>query len=378
MADEDPSQEKTEEPTSKRLRDAKEKGQSPRSRDLNSFIVLMFSGFAFISLGQITLKNIAELARSLFSFDASLLSSNDKLMDAGVDFIVNVLYTMLPFFFISLLAGLLGPILIGGWTFSSKAIAPKISKMNPLKGLKRMFSAKALMELVKAFLKFSVVAVVATIVWWGQLHDFLTIGDLPVTVGIPKAFTMIAWSFVFISFSLFIIVVIDVPFQLFEHRKQLKMTKQEIKDEYKETEGKPEVKAQIRRLQIQAANKRMMAEVPKADVILTNPSHFSVALAYDEQGYTAPLVLAKGVDHMAIHIGKIAKEAGVPILRLPPLARSIYYSTEVGEEIPRGLFIAVAQVLAYIFQLKRKNRLDEVEAMPDELSELPIPEELKR
>ena len=145
-------------------------------------------------------------------------------------------------------------------------------------------------------------------------------------------------------------------------KKQLKMTKQEIRDEYKETEGKPEVKAQIRRMQHEVSQRRMMADVPKADVILTNPSHFSVALSYDENGYTAPLLLAKGQDHMAIHIGKIAKGAGVPILRLPPLARSIYYSTEVGNEIPRGLFIAVAQVLAYLFQLKRRNRLDEVEA----------------
>lgn len=378
MAEEDPSQEKTEEPTSKRLRDAKEKGQKPSSKDLNSFFVLVFSGVAFISVGQMIFKNFGVMITSLLTFDKTILRTNESVMDYGANFIMNVVLTILPFFFMSILGAILGPILIGGWSFSLKALAPKASKMSPLKGIKRMFSTKSLMELVKSFLKFSVVAVVAVIVWWGQLHDFLAIGSLPLEVAIPKAFNMLAWSFLFISSSLLFIVAIDVPFQLFEHNKQLKMTKQEVKDEYKETEGKPEVKAQIRRMQQEAANRRMMADVPKADVILTNPSHYSVAMSYDENGYTAPIVLAKGMDHMAIHIGKIAKEADVPILRLPPLARSIYYSTEVGEEIPRGLFIAVAQVLAYIFQLKRRNRLDEVAATPDELSDLPIPEELKR
>lgn len=377
MAD-DPSQEKTEEPTSKRLKDAKDKGQNPRSKDLNSFIVLMFSGFAFISLGSVVFTDIGQLIRRLLSFEPEVFSSNAHLLTYAKEFVLNVLTIILPFYFISILGAFLGPILIGGWSFSMKALAPKASKMSIAKGIKRMFSAKSIMELIKSILKFSVVAIVAILVWTMQISDFLTIGSLPINSAIPKAFTMLAWSFIYISSSLLILVAIDVPFQLFEHKKQLKMTKQEVRDEYKETEGKPEVKGQIRRMQHEIAQRRMMADVPKADVILTNPSHYAVAITYDEDGFMAPLLLAKGQDHMAIKIGTVAREYDIPILRLPPLARSIYYSTEIGQEIPRGLFIAVAQVLAYIFQLKRKDRLDEVELTPDELSDLPIPDELKR
>jgi flagellar biosynthetic protein FlhB len=211
-----------------------------------------------------------------------------------------------------------------------------------------------------------------------QIEDFLSISSLPISVAIPKAFHLLAWSFLIVSCSLILIAVIDVPFQLFDHSQQLKMTKQEVRDEYKETEGKPEVKSRIRRMQQEMAQNRMMAEVPKADVILTNPTHFAVALVYEQDGLTAPRVIAKGQDHMAIQIGKIAKAHEVPILRLPPLTRAIYYSTEIDQEIPRGLYIAVAQVLAYIFQLKTKDRLDDIEATPDALNDLPIPDDLKR
>ncbi len=375
---EDSSQEKTEEPTGKRLKDSKDKGQTARSKDLNSLFILVFAGMTFVTLGPMFFRKIGQLITRLLTFDTEILRDPTLLTTLAKDFVFDVITLFLPFVFINILSTILGPILIGGFTFSLKALAPKFERMSPLKGIKRMFSVKSLMELVKAFLKFSVVASVAILVWTSQINDFLSIGTLPVYIAIPKAYTMLAWSFLYISCSLLFIVIIDVPFQIFQHKKQLKMTKQEVKDEYKETEGKPEVKAQIRRMQHEVAQRRMMQDVPKADVILTNPSHFAVALSYDENGYTAPLMLAKGQDHMAINIGKIAKAHDVPILRLPPLARSIYFSTEVGSEIPRGLFIAVAQVLAYIFQLKKKDKMDDMEVSPDELNDLPIPDELKR
>ena len=221
MAD-DPSQEKTEEPTSKRLKDARDKGQNPRSKDLNSFIVLIFSGVAFVSLGPMFFTNFGGLIRGFISFDPSVISSNDALLDYAKELSVSVLTLLLPFFFISLLGAVLGPILIGGWSFSVKALAPKANRMSIAKGIKRMFSAKSLMELVKAFLKFSIVAIVAIIVWRAQIKDFLTIGSLPIMVGIPKAFTILAWSFIYISSSLLILVAIDVPFQLYEHKKTIK------------------------------------------------------------------------------------------------------------------------------------------------------------
>lgn len=375
---EDPSQEKTEEPTAKRLKDSKDKGQVARSKDLNSLFILVFAGFTFVSLGPMFFRNMGQLITKLLSFNPDVIGDPAQLTTLAKEFVFDVLILFLPFVFLNILSTFLGPILIGGFTFSMKALAPKFERMSPLKGIKRMFSVKSIMELVKAFLKFSVVAAIAILVWTSQINDFLSIGALPLHIAIPKAFTMLAWSFLYISCSLLFIAIIDVPFQLFQHNKSLKMTKQEVKDEYKETEGKPEVKAQIRHMQKEVAQRRMMQDVPKADVILTNPSHFAVALSYNEDGYTAPTVLAKGQDHMALNIGKIAKAHDVPILRLPPLARSIYFSTEVGHEIPRGLFIAVAQVLAYVFQLKRKVKMDDMEVSPEELTDLPIPDELKR
>lgn len=377
MADET-SQEKTEEPTGKRLKDAKEKGQSAKSKDLNSLLILTFAGFSFISLGPTTFKNFGNIISQFLQFDYKTIKTIDATLALARQFAADMISVILPILFIIMIATILGPIILGGWVFSTKSLAPKMERLSPLKGIKRMFSIKSLMELVKSILKFTVVASVGILVWYSQIQDFLSIGSLPLLIAIKKAFSMLSWSFLFVSLGLIFIAAIDVPFQLFQHKKELKMTKQEVKDEFKETEGKPEVKAQIRRMQQEVAQRRMMQEVPKADVILTNPSHYAVALVYDEQGFTAPRLIAKGQDHMAIQIGKIAKSHQVPIMRLPPLARAIYYSTEVNHEIPKGLYIAVAQVLAYVFQLKRKDRLDDLEPSPDALKDLPIPEELQR
>lgn len=378
MADDENGQEKSEEPTGKRLKDAKDKGQTARSKDFNSLLILTLSGFAFISLGPSIFKDVADHVRNLLAFKKEVLISFDATLAMAKDFILNVILTVMPVLAIIIFASVIAPIIIGGWSFSTKALKPKFERMSPLKGIKRMFSLKSLMELVKSVLKFTVVASVGVLVWYSQINDFLSISTLPLSIAIPKGFSMLATSFLFVACSLLLIAIVDVPFQLFEHKKQLKMTKQEVKDEYKETEGKPEVKQQIRRMQQEVAQRRMMEEVPKADVILTNPTHYAVALVYEQDGLTAPRLVAKGQDHMAIQIGKIAKAHEVPILRLPPLARAIYFSTEIDQEIPRGLYIAVAQVLAYIFQLKQKDRMDDIEPTPTSLSDLPIPDELKR
>lgn len=374
----DSSQEKTEEPTSKRLKDAREKGQTARSKDFNSTVVLLLSSISMIAMGPMVFKKIGNEVSELLQFDPHILRDPNSIITLAKNFAFDIVSIVLPFLMIIVFSVIIGPMLIGGFNFSTKALAPKFNRMSPLKGIKKMFSLKSLMELVKSILKFFVVASFALIVWYVQIEDFLSISSLPISVAIPKAFHLLAWSFLIVSCSLILIAVIDVPFQLFDHSQQLKMTKQEVRDEYKETEGKPEVKSRIRRMQQEMAQNRMMAEVPKADVILTNPTHFAVALVYEQDGLTAPRVIAKGQDHMAIQIGKIAKAHEVPILRLPPLTRAIYYSTEIDQEIPRGLYIAVAQVLAYIFQLKTKDRLDDIEATPDALNDLPIPDDLKR
>lgn len=376
MAEEE-AQEKSEEPTGKRIKDAKEKGQIARSKDFNTLVVLTIASLSILTIGKSSAQLFIERVTNFLQFKLDNIKTFDLFINYAFTFVQDACLFFFPIIILIGLSAFIGPIIIGGWNFSMKSCAPKFERLNPLKGLKRMFSAKAFMELVKSFLKFLVVASVGIIVWYSQIIDFLTLNNLPIELAIPKAISILLWSFFYVVCSLIIIAAIDVPFQLFQHKNQLKMTKQQVKDEHKDTEGKPEVKSKIRRLQQEAAQRKMMQEVPNADVILINPEHYAVALKYDQEGVRAPTVIAKGMNHMAIYIGKIAKANEVPVMRLPPLTRAIYYSTELEQEIPRGLYIAVAQVLAYIYQLRRKGRIEELEPSPESLSDLPIPDELR-
>ncbi|ASQ45373.1 Flagellar biosynthetic protein FlhB [Legionella clemsonensis] len=238
-----------------------------------------------------------------------------------------------------------------------------------------MFSLKGMVEMAKALIKFLLVVVVAIVVLWWKISFLLNLADFSLSNAITSGLGTVAQCFLLISASLILIAAVDVPFQWHEHNKQLKMTKQELKDEYKETEGKPEVKSHIRKVQQEMARKRMMSEIPKADVVLTNPTHYAVALNYKQQGNKAPVVVAKGKDLIALQIIRVAQANYIPSLTVPTLARAIYFSTELNAEIPRGLYVAVAQVLAYIFQLKDKQHYDK---NPEFLKHLPIPDELKR
>jgi flagellar biosynthetic protein FlhB len=265
---------------------------------------------------------------------------------------------------------------LGGISFSTKAMAPKFSRMNPLNGFKRMFGIQALVELVKAIAKFSVVAVSAFFLLKWQFVDILqmSMGQMPNMMA--HALDILLWMFLLLCCSIFLIVVIDAPFQLWKHNKDLRMTKQEVKDEHKDTEGSPEVKGRIRRLQMEMANRRMMQEVPKADVVVTNPTHYAVALKYEDGGSQAPVLLAKGTDETAAKIREIALEYDIPLVQSPALARSVYHTTELEKEIPQGLFVAVAQILAYVYQLRLfKQGQAKRPKKPD--SESPIPEDLR-
>jgi flagellar biosynthetic protein FlhB len=264
----------------------------------------------------------------------------------------DALWLLLPFFFLVAAAALLAPMALGGWAFSFEALQPKLSKLDPVKGLKRVFSAKGLMELVKAFAKFALVAAVAMTVIWVQMGDFLQLGNESLHSALAHAGHLFATAFLYVSAALILIAMADVPFQIWDHNKQMRMTKQEVKDEMKDTEGKPEVKARLRQLQREMANARMMEQVPQADVVVTNPTHFAVALKYDQLRMRAPLVVAKGADLVAANIRRVAAENKVLLVETPPLARALYHSTEMGQEIPEGLYVAVAQVLAYVYQLK--------------------------
>lgn len=375
MADDDQSQEKTEQPSAKRLKESREKGQVARSKDLNAALILLASAGAVLIFGQHIAHQMLDMMRDAFIFNQDNLLTVNDMMRHLHPLIKAGFFAILPIMVVILIVSFAGPLLMGGWVFSGESLAPKFSRMSPLKGFKRMFSLKGLAEMIKALLKFVLLSAVSIAVLKWKISPLLALADYPLATAIADGLTMICWSFLIISASLLLIAGLDVPLQWYEHNKQLKMTRQELVDEYKETEGKPEVKSQIRRAQQEIAKRRMMNEVPKADVVLTNPTHYAVAISYKQQGSRAPVVVAKGRDLIALQINRVAQANKVPMISVPPLARAVYFSTEINAEIPRGLYVAVAQVLAYIFQLKNKDYYDH---KPTILQDLPIPDDLRR
>ena len=369
------SQEKTEEPTPRRLEKAREEGQVPRSRELNTTAILMMGTGGLLIFGTTIADAMVAIMSTSFSFPREVLFDTHEMglyMAHAAILATEALAPLMIFLFIASIAG---SIALGGWLLSAKAVAPKFSRLNPIKGLGRMFSLKSLMELAKAIGKVGVVLFFALIILNSQTEALLGLSHQAVIPAMAHATQILGWSFFLMSCTMIVIAAIDVPFQIYDHQKNLKMTKQEIKDEFKDTEGKPEVKAKVRQLQREMSQRRMMQDVPQADVVITNPTHYSVALRYKPDQDDAPILLAKGGDELALKIREIANANDVEIVEAPPLARSVYYHSEVGEEIPSGLYMAVAQVLAYVFQLKQfRRRVSPRPVMPD----FPIPDELKR
>ncbi|WP_196158001.1 flagellar biosynthesis protein FlhB [Reinekea sp. G2M2-21] len=375
MAEEDTSQEKTEEPTPRKIEKSKEEGNIARSKELNTSAILLVSAICFLVFGPGIAKTMQTIMIFCFRFDARAAWD---INIAGAYFeavLFDAFLALIPTFGFLLLAAIVAPTSLGGWNFATKALMPKGSRLNPLSGIKRMFSMNSLVELAKGWGKVIVVATASIIVLMGLKDDFMSMVFQPTENAIVHALTVLAWSFLFIAASTILIALVDIPFQIYSHTKKLRMTMQEIKEEFKNTEGKPEVKAKIRQLQREMANRRMMADVPEADVIITNPTHYAVALKYEPNAMPAPLLVAKGVDEVALKIREIGQEYDVPILEIPSLARSIYHNTDIGGEIPEGLYIAVAQVLAYVYQVDmwKKGRSPEKPAKP----ETPIPPDLR-
>lgn len=375
MAEEDSSQEKTEEPTARKLEKAREDGQIPRSKELNTTVVLLFGSFGLLALGPWGAEYVAEMARFNFNLDRlDVFDTATMLRHLGASLWAATL-AITPWFLLVLVAALFGPISLGGWMFSVKSLRPKLDRINPLAGLKRMFSMNALVELLKSIAKVLVVGVVAWMVLNFYFKDAFLLRHKELKVAIDGSLQILLWSIILICASTVVIAVLDVPWQIYSHTKKLRMTMQEIKDEFKESEGRPEVKGKIRQLQYEASQRRMMADVPTADVVITNPTHYSVALKYDSSAGDAPVVLAKGKDEVALKIREIAKENNIPQMQTPPLARALFTHSKVGEEIPEGLFVAVAQVLAYIFQMDMfvKGKGPKPRRKPD----TPIPRDLR-
>lgn len=377
MAEQDSGQERNEAPSGKRLQDAREKGQVPRSQELSTVVVLVASAIAMLFVGDNLIRSLSEVMTQSFSLSRKLIMDPHMMAQQLILALKIIALDLASFLAVTLIAALAAPALIGGWNFSTQAIGVKLEKMSPLRGLKRIFGPQGLVELAKALGKFLLVGSIGTAVLW-QLRDrLLTLGRQEVHVAMNELGSIVLWGFLTICASLILIALIDVPFQKWNHIKQLRMTKQELKDEHKETEGSPEVKGRIRRLQIQLSQQRMMQDVPKADVIITNPTHYAVALRYDQSKSGAPVVLAKGADLLAQQIRMVGDHHEVPIISSPPLTRAVYYSTEIGQEIPPGLYIAVAQILAFVFQLRRyKNTGGNKPNLNTE--DLPIPDEFRR
>jgi flagellar biosynthetic protein FlhB len=349
---EDSDAEKTEEASAKRLQDARENGDVPRSREVATFTVLMAAGCCLWFAGGSIVRRLSTTLVSGLSLDREQIFNSDVLIGRIVNDIGTVLLSCLPLAAVVMLVALASPLLVGGWLFSAKAFMPNFMKLNPISGLGNMVSVNALVELVKAIIKTVVVGVVAWIVIQHQKEAVLALAVEPLRAGSAHMVSMLITAFMVIVGALGLIAAIDGPYQIWHYANKLKMTRQEMIQEAKESDGNPQIKAKIRQMQREMSRRRMMAEVPKADVVVTNPTHYAVALKYSDGSRGAPTVIAKGSDEVAAKIREIAKENNVALLEAPALARALHKHTEIGDEIPEALYAAVAEVLAYVFQLR--------------------------
>ncbi|TXI19743.1 MAG: flagellar type III secretion system protein FlhB [Nitrosomonas sp.] len=347
--------ERTEPATPKRLQKAREEGQVARSQELTTFALLMVAAAGLLFLGSAVMEKLIKIMQAGMQLERELAFQPDLMLTRFYDLAFEGLIAIAPMLLLLIIVAFFSPMLLSGWMISAKALTPKFDRINPIKGFGRIFSMHSLIELVKAIAKTIVIGGVAALMIWHNKDEVMALLTVPVDAGIGRTGEYLAMSFLLIIGAMVLIVVIDVPFQIWQHAKQLRMTKEEVRREHKEDEGDPFVKARIRGLQREAARRRMMAEIPKADVIVTNPTHYAVALKYKSETMRAPAVVAKGVHLLAARIREVANEHHIPILEAPPLARALYYHAELESEIPEKLYTAVAEVLAYVFQLRRYN-----------------------
>ena len=373
MAD-DSDAEKTESASPKRLEDARKEGDVPRSRELATFSVLMTAGCGLWFMGKPLVRELHRVMVSGLSLTREQVFDSNVLILRVTGDIAQVMLACLPLAAAIMFMAIASPLMIGGFLFSSKAFMPKFSKLNPATGLSNMVSTNALVELVKAIAKTIVVGTVAYLVVMSQKEEVMTLAAEPLRNGSAHLVSMMASAFLFIVGGLGLVAAIDAPYQIWHYANKLKMTRQEVIQESKESEGNPQIKGKIRQLQREMAKRRMMADVPTADVVVTNPTHYAVALKYADGEKGAPRVVAKGSDEVAAKIRELAKENKVPLLEAPALARALHKHTEIGDEIPEALYSAVAEVLAYVFQLRAFNKGGG--KYPERPGKLPVPPEL--
>ena len=366
--------EKTEPASPRRLEKAREEGQVVRSRELAPFILLMTGVAGLWTLGCVLGRTLDTVMRQSLRFESATAFDTSRMLSRFASVVWESLLAFLPLLLLFGVAALAAPLLTGGWTFSTKVLAPDFGRMSPFSGLGRMFSAHSLAELFKAIAKSLLVGGVGAWVVWHRLPDAIALMNAPVQEALLHMLDMVLRCCLAVVLSLLVVAAIDVPWQFWEHFKKLRMTKEEVKQEFKESEGDPHIKGRIRQQQRAMARRRMMAEVPKADVVVTNPTHFAVALRYEEGRMGAPRVVAKGTDEVAARIRALAAEHRIPLMSAPPLARALHRHVELNQEIPAGLYTAVAEVLAWVYQLKHWHYSQGPQ--PSAPSDLLVPDEL--
>lgn len=349
-------EDKTEQPSEKRLREARERGDVPRSRELGNVAVLGCAAMALVATGSSIGSASQDWLRGALTIDPALLGQHDRLLARAASLLVGLVLPMLPVLLAALAACFIAPAVMGGLRFASKSLQPDFARMSPLAGLKRLYGKESLAELIRSLLRVALIGGLAGMVVYGAFSRLLAMAGMPLEIAVGAGLSLITKAVLAMVGALGVLALIDVPWQHWSYRNRLKMSKQELRDEYKESEGNPEVKARVRQIASQLSRRQMMEAVPTADVVVTNPTHYAVALKYEAGAMRAPKVVAKGVDEIALAIRDVAGKHRVSIVEAPPLARALYRHAQIDQEIPVKLYAAVAQVLSYVYQLKRWHR----------------------
>ena len=372
MAETQSGQERTEQATSKRLEDARTKGQVPRSRELSTLLVLGGVTLALVATFDRIVAGFGQVMTGNFVWNHAQLNDPSTMVLALTTASSTALNVIAPILLTSLVAAMLGGVALGGFNFSSEALGFQWQRIDPLQGLARMWSVRSVVEVVKALAKFFLILLCGSGALYAEFDSIQALSQMPLDASLAAGIRLSLWGVVALFGGLALIALVDVPYQWWDHHREMRMSRQEIREESKDSDGSPEIKQRVRAMQQEVARRRMMADVPQADVVITNPTHFAVALRFDPDAMAAPKVVAKGADLVAFRIRELARHHQVTELEAPPLARAIYHSTKIGHEIPAGLYVAVAQVLAYVFQLRRRAPHAPQPTLP---REFPIPAE---
>jgi flagellar biosynthetic protein FlhB len=369
---EDSDLERSEPASERRLEQARERGQVPRSPELSTFAVLLAGGGGLMLLGGALVHNLEGILRGALSLDRTAAFEPDQMAERLFAAASAGLVALAPLFLLVVAVALLTPTLVSGWLFSFDALQPDFSRLSPARGLGRMFSWHGLIELGKAIIKTLLIGGIEVWAIWSTRTEVFALASEPLEAGLAHLAMLLGRSFLIVAGAFALIVAIDIPFQIWDFRRELRMTREEVREEFKESEGNPQIRQRIRSMQRESARRRMMQEVPKADVIVTNPTHYAVALRYRDETMRAPRVVAKGVELVAERITEIGSDAGVPRVEAPALARALYAHAEVGRDIPAALFGAVAEVLAWVYNLRRAQ--ESGGEVPEPPVELPVPQ----